>query len=117
MVKTNLTERERQIFELIGGGSSTKDIADALQISTWTVASHRKRLCAKLGIHTTAELVALSSAESRAARLAVGRREDRCHLSVDLGTKEGRVRLTYSGRLRRTPGPVTVQIGRSLFYF
>ena len=117
MAKMNLTERERQIFELIGRGTSSKDIARALEISIWTVASHRKRLCAKLDVHATAELVALSSAESRAGSLVVGRRGDKCHLAVDLGTRQGRVRLTYSGRLKRTPGPVTLQIGRSLFYF
>jgi len=117
MVQTNLTERERQIFELIGRGSSTKDIARALRISSWTVASHRKRICAKLGVHTTAELVALSSANFGARTVAAGRRPDKCHLAVDFGTKQGRVRLTYSGRLKRTSGAATVQIGRNLYYF
>jgi len=117
MTGTNLTEREHQIFDLIGRGSSTKDIAGALGISIWTVASHRKRLCEKLGVHTTAELVALSSAESKANSLLVGRRADRCRLALDLRMRHGRVRLTYSGPQRRTPGAITVQIGRNLYYF
>ena len=117
MARANLTERERQIFDLIGRGSSTKDIASALGISIWTVASHRKRLCEKLGVHTTPELVALSSAEFKVGSLPVGRRADRCRLAVDLRMRQGRVRLTYSGPQRRTPGAVTVQIGRGLYYF
>jgi DNA-binding CsgD family transcriptional regulator len=115
MPTTNLTTRERQIIELIGTGSSTKDIARALEISVWTVASHRKRICAKLGVHSTAELVAVSSADSAVG--TSGRSADRCQLSVDLATAAGRVQLTYSGRLRRTPGKATVRIGRTLFYF
>jgi DNA-binding CsgD family transcriptional regulator len=117
MARTNLTARERQILDLIGTGNSTKEIARALKISIWTVASHRKRLCAKLGVHTTAELVALSSAEIKTGTFAPGRSTDRCHLTVDFGTTNGRLRFTYSGRLRRTPGAVAVWIGRNRFYF
>ena len=117
MAGTNLTARERQILELIGTGRSTKEIARALKISTWTVASHRKGICAKLGVHTTAELVAHSSAESTAGAFTAGRSTDRCHLTVELGTRKGRLLLTYSGRLRRMPGAVTVRIGRNVFYF
>ena len=117
MAKTNLTPRESQILELIGAGRATKEIARVLRISVWTVASHRKRLCAKLGVHTTAELVALSSAKSRTGASAVGGSANRCHLTVELGTRNGNVRLTYGGQLRRTPGVATVRIGRNLFYF
>jgi DNA-binding CsgD family transcriptional regulator len=117
MATTNLTTRERQVLELIGNGRSTKDIAHTLKISAWTVASHRKRLCAKLGVHTTAELVAHSSAKSGAGTLATGRVKDRCQLEVDLETRQGRVQLTYAGRLKRTPGIATVRVGRSIFYF
>ncbi len=117
MARTNLTARERQVLELIGSGRSTREIADCLRVSVWTVASHRKRICAKLGVHTTAELVALSSAASRVGTLAAVRRADPCHLVVEFGTRQRRVRLTYSGRLRRTPAVATVRIGRNLFYF
>ena len=114
MPTTELTTRERQIVELIGTGSSTKEIANALEISAWTVASHRKRICAKLGVHTTAELVAVALADSGGGTSPRG--AARC-LSLDLGTSQGRVRLTYSGQLRRTPGAATARIGRTLFYF
>ena len=93
MATTNLTRRESQILELIGSGSSTKDIARALQISVWTVASHRKRICEKLGVHTTAELVALSSAKAKEGSFDSGRPHDRCHLTVEFGTRSGRVFL------------------------
>lgn len=117
MARTNLTARERRVLELLGSGRSTKEIAQQLGVSIWTAASHRKRICEKLGVHTTAELVALSSAKSRIDTFVVGRRAVGCHLTVDLGTGQGRVQLSYSGRLKRTPGVATVRIGRNLYYF
>ncbi len=116
MASTNLTAREHQVFELIGSGSSTKEIAQQMRISVWTVASHRKRICAKLGVHTTAELVAMSSVTEKSP-LSSGRSAERCHLKVDFCTRQGRVCLTYSGRLKRKSGIVIVQIGRRIFHF
>ena len=52
-----LPPRERQTLQLISEGYSTKEIADRLGISVKTAESHRARLMAKLGLHTTAELV------------------------------------------------------------
>lgn len=54
--RTALTDREAQIFSLIGHGKSSKEIAADLAISAATVATHRKHICAKLGLHSTAEL-------------------------------------------------------------
>lgn len=113
-----LTTRECQILTLIGQGESSKEIAHALGISVWTVASHRKRICAKLGVHTAAELVALCAVEGAREAPATGRlRRDACLLMVDFRGEQGRVQFTFSGRLRPTPGAVTVQIGRKTFYF
>jgi DNA-binding NarL/FixJ family response regulator len=52
-----LSEREREIFQLIAEGHSNKDIADLLSISVATVETHRAHILQKLDVHNTAELV------------------------------------------------------------
>jgi DNA-binding NarL/FixJ family response regulator len=51
-----LTDREFDIYELMGKGKTTKDIAAQLHISPKTVAVHREHIKEKLGIDTAAEL-------------------------------------------------------------
>jgi len=51
-----LTNREREVLQLIAEGNSTREIADVLHISVKTAESHRAHLMDKLDIHTTAEL-------------------------------------------------------------
>jgi two-component system, NarL family, response regulator NreC len=46
-----LSDRERQVVQLIAEGKSTKEIADILGISPKTAASHRNNIMEKLGIH------------------------------------------------------------------
>jgi two-component system response regulator NreC len=52
-----LSEREREIFQLIAEGHSSKEIAAILFISPATVDTHRGNILQKLGAHSTAELV------------------------------------------------------------
>lgn len=52
-----LTERERQIYQLLAEGKSNKDIAAALFLSLHTVETHRFNVMEKLGVHSLAELV------------------------------------------------------------
>jgi DNA-binding NarL/FixJ family response regulator len=52
-----LTQRERQILQLIAEGKSNKEIAALLRLSVNTVSVHRANLMQALGIHRTAELV------------------------------------------------------------
>ncbi len=52
----DLTERQRQILQLIIDGKVNKEIADILHVSVKTVEFHRARLMAKLGVKTVAEL-------------------------------------------------------------
>ena len=52
-----MTQREREVLQLIAEGNSTKDIASLLGISVKTAESHRTRLMHKLGIHEIASLV------------------------------------------------------------
>mgnify|MGYP006278007639 CR=1 FL=1 len=51
-----LTDRELEIFELIGGGMATREIAEKLHISPKTVDSHREHLKQKLQVDTAADL-------------------------------------------------------------
>jgi two-component system, NarL family, response regulator NreC len=52
-----LSEREREIFQLIAEGHSNKGIADLLSVSPATVETHRAHILQKLDVHNTAELV------------------------------------------------------------
>jgi DNA-binding NarL/FixJ family response regulator len=53
----NLSDREYEIFELIGSGYGTSEIAQRLNLSANTVESHRKKIKEKLGIQTGHELI------------------------------------------------------------
>lgn len=52
-----LSDREREIFQLVAEGRSNKDVAELLGISPATVETHRARILQKLDIHNTAALV------------------------------------------------------------
>jgi len=52
-----LTEREREVMELIVAGRLNKQIADRLNISIKTVEVHRARIMDKMGVRSVAELV------------------------------------------------------------
>lgn len=52
-----LSDREREIFQLVAEGHSNKDVAQILSISPATVETHRARILEKLDVHNTAELV------------------------------------------------------------
>jgi DNA-binding NarL/FixJ family response regulator len=51
-----LTEREREILQLVAEGNTTKEIASKLGISAKTVDNHRTNLMRKLNIHDVASL-------------------------------------------------------------
>ncbi len=53
-----LSDRERQVFELIVLGHTQREIAEQLHISVKTIETHRARIADKLGCRTRAELVA-----------------------------------------------------------
>ncbi len=52
-----LTEREREILQLLGEGKSNKETAGILNLSPYTIETHRTNLMQKLGLHNTAEIV------------------------------------------------------------
>jgi two-component system, NarL family, response regulator NreC len=52
-----LTEREREVLQLLAEGKSNKEVATLLDLSTYTVETHRTNLMHKLNLHNTAEIV------------------------------------------------------------
>jgi DNA-binding NarL/FixJ family response regulator len=52
-----LSEREREVFQLIAEGNSNKEIAQMLSLSISTVETHRARIMEKLALHSTAEII------------------------------------------------------------
>ena len=51
-----ISEREKDIIRCVASGKSNKEIAEELFISPHTVATHRRNINAKLGIHSSAGL-------------------------------------------------------------
>jgi len=52
-----LTAREKEVLQLLAEGKTNKEVAQLLDVSPYTVESHRTNLMQKLGIHNTAEIV------------------------------------------------------------
>ena len=52
-----LSDREREVFQLIAEGKVNKEIAALLSISLSTVETHRARIMEKLDLHSAAEIV------------------------------------------------------------
>jgi two-component system, NarL family, response regulator NreC len=52
-----LTARERELLQLVAEGRSTKDIAALLNLSPYTVETHRGNLMSKLNVHSVPELI------------------------------------------------------------
>jgi two-component system response regulator NreC len=52
-----LTDREREILQLLAEGKGNKEVATSLNISPYTVETHRGHILQKLNLHNAAELV------------------------------------------------------------
>jgi DNA-binding CsgD family transcriptional regulator len=52
-----LSDRELEIFEMVGRGIKSSEIAERLFISAKTVESYRTRIKDKLNLHSSAELM------------------------------------------------------------
>jgi DNA-binding NarL/FixJ family response regulator len=53
----DLSDRELQVFNLIGEGKGTRQIAEMLHLSIKTIESHRAHIKEKLGLNNASELV------------------------------------------------------------
>ncbi|TKB70557.1 MAG: response regulator transcription factor [Nitrospira sp.] len=60
---TSLTQRQREVLQLVAEGKGTKAIASILNISVKTVEFHKFRIMSELDLHSTAELVKYAIAE------------------------------------------------------
>ncbi len=52
-----LTTREREVLRLIAEGKTNKEIATDLNLSVYTVESHRGRVMEKLNLHSSGDLI------------------------------------------------------------
>ena len=52
-----LTDREKEVLQLLAEGRSNKEVATVLDLSLSTVETHRANLMQKLNLHNTAEVV------------------------------------------------------------
>jgi two-component system response regulator NreC len=52
-----LTGREREVLHMLAEGKSNKEIATLLNLSTYTVETHRRNILEKLNLHGLAELI------------------------------------------------------------
>lgn len=70
---TRITNRENEILQMLARGLTTKEIADKLCVSNYTIESHRKNMLAKTGVSNTAELIVWGVGEGF---INVNRRKD-----------------------------------------
>jgi DNA-binding CsgD family transcriptional regulator len=56
--RVQLSPREQEIVRMVAKGHPNKIIADVLNISSWTVCTHLRRIFAKLGVGSRAAMVA-----------------------------------------------------------
>lgn len=54
---TNLTSREKEILQLIGESATVKEIALKLNLSIYTVSTHKRNIMQKLNVHKSADLL------------------------------------------------------------
>jgi DNA-binding NarL/FixJ family response regulator len=52
-----LTDREKEVLQLLAEGRSNKEVATALNLSTATVETHRTHIMQKLDLHSAADIV------------------------------------------------------------
>jgi two-component system nitrate/nitrite response regulator NarL len=71
---TVLSPREQEIACMVAKGCPNKMIASALDISSWTVASHLRRVFSKLGVSSRAAMVARLFEDGATANPDVGAR-------------------------------------------
>jgi DNA-binding CsgD family transcriptional regulator len=62
-----LSPREQEIVRLVAQGHPNKIIADVLNISSWTVCTHMRRIFSKLGVGSRAAMIARLGGSGRSA--------------------------------------------------
>lgn len=64
----SLTAREREVLACLSSGMHSKDIAEQLFVSVNTVRTHRRRILAKLGVHSALEAASVAREAIRTGR-------------------------------------------------
>jgi DNA-binding NarL/FixJ family response regulator len=59
----DLTDRQRQVLQLVAGGRTNREIAKLLNLSVKTVQFHRCQIMRKFGVHSAVKLTALAVRE------------------------------------------------------
>lgn len=52
-----LTDREKEVLQMLAEGKSNKDVAQELSLSPYTVETHRTRIMQKLNLHNATDIV------------------------------------------------------------
>ena len=52
-----MTPREREVLQMLAEGKSNKEVANRLNLSLYTVETHRGNILQKLNLHGTPELI------------------------------------------------------------
>jgi DNA-binding NarL/FixJ family response regulator len=52
-----LSPREREVLQLVAEGKSSKEVANLLSLSVYTVETHRAKIMQKLNLHNVPELI------------------------------------------------------------
>ena len=52
-----LSPREREVLQLVAEGKSSKEVANLLSLSVYTVETHRAKVMQKLNLHNIPELI------------------------------------------------------------
>lgn len=94
-----LSPREQEIVRMVAKGHPNKIIADVLNISSWTVCTHLRRILAKLGVGSRAAMVARLREAAGHGQSPLGLATGLPHLVV-----KRRYRVLSPGRLL-TAGP------------
>jgi hypothetical protein len=103
------------VLDLVGKGKTSKEIADILGVSVFTVANHRKHICHKLNIHSTAEL---ASYAAKIPGFADALHDNvPCEIVLNIRTRQGQFKMTYKGHLSQKPFSATVSIGSHILHF
>jgi DNA-binding NarL/FixJ family response regulator len=57
---SSLTERQREVLQLLAEGRTMKEVADVLHVATRTVAFHKYRIMEQFGLKTNSDLIFLA---------------------------------------------------------
>src|SRR5262249_43303600 len=98
----SLSPREHEIVRMVAKGYPNKTIAGILNISSWTVCTHMRRIFAKLGVASRAAMVARLLEEGRAFEPRTDERERaRAHVDPHLMPRD----RAGGAKVRRTERP------------